>query len=556
MTGVPMRAIDLYSGVGGWSLGLALAGVEVVASYERFEPANETNRRNNRHHAVKADIRSMPLSDLPTDIDLVVGSPPCTQFSYANRGGGGDIADGLKDIYRFLEIVDHVNPKQWVMENVPRVADVLERELKEGGQLEIFAHLAPTIRVVNMEEWGLPQRRRRCLAGNIDFDLLDEYAETRSGMTLGEVVEALRAEVVRDPIYGLEVKRDDLFDHVLEPVLDEEEVRVNRAAKTTHPVYNTMPFPDPLDRSVRTITATCTRVSRESVVIASPDKPGEYRRLTLRERASLQGFPITFQFFGASHGRKATMIGNAVPPLFAYYVGSACRAIAAEALPSPAEAVERFVAPTELPLVTKVDLAGRRYPPGRTFRFSIPTFNFKSGVQFELSNKRGGVCPEWHVAFYFGHSKDIRTLALGGGTLSAALEALPVSVRDDLDPLVESLRQTVKEADVKRLQDVWTRGRPGGTRPFDLLDQLSSYGVAMADVLARLTPEQATRALAAVLRAEFGNEAATLPGLAKLDRIASRIVAGAVMGGVANSELQPPPAVKRSTTRPRRAAAG
>jgi len=136
------------------------------------------------------------------------------------------------------------------------------------------------------------------------------------------------------------------------------------------------------------------------------------------------------------------------------------------------------------------------------------------------------------------------------------LEALPVSVRDDLDPLVASLRQTVKEADVKRLQDVWTRGRPGGTRPFDLLDQLSSYGVAMADVLARLTPEQATRALAAVLRAEFGNEAATLPGLAKLDRIASRVVAGAVMGGVANSELQPPPVVKRSTTRPRQAAAG
>jgi DNA (cytosine-5)-methyltransferase 1 len=39
-----VRAIDLYSGVGGWSLGLRLAGVEVVASYELWGPANESGR--------------------------------------------------------------------------------------------------------------------------------------------------------------------------------------------------------------------------------------------------------------------------------------------------------------------------------------------------------------------------------------------------------------------------------------------------------------------------------------------------------------------------------
>lgn len=38
-----LRAIDLYSGVGGWSLGMRLAGINVVASYERWGPANETS---------------------------------------------------------------------------------------------------------------------------------------------------------------------------------------------------------------------------------------------------------------------------------------------------------------------------------------------------------------------------------------------------------------------------------------------------------------------------------------------------------------------------------
>lgn len=532
-----MRAIDLYAGVGGWSLGLALSGIEVVASYEWFEPANETNRKNNRHHAVKEDIRTMRLESLPADINLVVGSPPCTQFSYANRGGGGDISDGMKDIYRFLQIVEHLNPERWVMENVPRVAKVLEHELKEGGKLEAFAHLAPTIRVVNMEEWGLPQRRKRCLVGNIDFSLLEEYRNQMPIRTLGEVVLALSKKNVIDPIYGVEVPQEALVDHAIEPFLDIEEERVNRAAKTTHTVYNAMPFPDPLDRSVRTITATCTRVSRESVVIASPESEGSYRRLTLRERASLQGFPITFQFFGSSHGQKATMIGNAVPPLFSYYVGNACLGVAPEALPTPSEAIARFEPPSERPPVTKVDLAGKRYPADRTFRFSIPTLNFKSGVRFELANKRGQACPDWHVAFYFGNSKDIRSFTLGESCLNAVMGALPRTVATDLAVPIRALRLTAHKADVKRLQDVWTRARPGGTRPFDLLDELGEHANVIANKLAALTECEAIQVLADVLRAEVGDEAETLPGRPKLYRLVHRVLAGAIVGGVINCEL-------------------
>ncbi|WP_295207184.1 DNA cytosine methyltransferase [uncultured Brevundimonas sp.] len=532
-----MRAIDLYSGVGGWSLGLALSGIEVVASYERFEPANETNRKNNRHHAIKEDIRTMRLEDLPTGIDLVVGSPPCTQFSYANRGGGGDIADGLKDIYRFFEIVEHIRPKHWVMENVPRVADVLRRELRAGGQLAKFADLAPSIHVVNMEEWGLPQRRKRCLAGDFDFTLLEKYRENLPRRTLGETVSALSGETVSDPVYGIELARRLLVDHVVEPVLDAEEERVNRAAKTTHTVYNAMPFPDPLDRSVRTITATCTRVSRESVVIAAPEADGAYRRLTLRERASLQGFPITFQFFGSSHGRKATMIGNAVPPLFAYYVGNACLGTKPAALPEPGEAISRFSPPNARPPVTKVDLAGKRYPADRTFRFSVPALNFKSGVRFELSNKRAGTCPDWHVAFYFGHSKDIKILSLGEGCLKAVMSTLPPTILSQLANPIEELRRAVQKADVKRMQDVWTRARPGGTRPFDLLDQLGGYADLIAQELEGLTEDQSTLALAHLLRFEAGDNASSLPGLPKLQRLARRVLAGAIMGGVVNHEL-------------------
>lgn len=73
-----MRALDFYSGVGGWTVGMRLAGIDVVRSYEWWQPASLTNNSNNGHGDPLCDVRSLPLEDLPSDIDLVVGSPPCT----------------------------------------------------------------------------------------------------------------------------------------------------------------------------------------------------------------------------------------------------------------------------------------------------------------------------------------------------------------------------------------------------------------------------------------------------------------------------------------------
>ena len=256
-----LTAIDLYSGVGGWALGLRMAGIRVVASYEYWGRANETNFKNNHHHAQTADIRRLSFADLPKTVDIVVGSPPCTQFSYSNRGGGGNLDDGLQDIVRFFEIVDHLRPKAWAMENVPRVASIIENELRPGGRLHRFTHLGITTQILSMDEFGLPQRRRRCIAGNFDFELLSSYRDRIEKRTLGDVVTALAApRVVTDPLYSVRIERKQLRDHIIEEPLNEEEVRINRAAKILHPVYNAMPFPDPPTRAVRTITATCTRV--------------------------------------------------------------------------------------------------------------------------------------------------------------------------------------------------------------------------------------------------------------------------------------------------------
>jgi DNA (cytosine-5)-methyltransferase 1 len=529
------RAIDLYSGVGGWSLGLRLAGIDVIASYEHWGPANETNFKNNLHQAQTVDIRRLALDELPSDIDIVVGSPPCTQFSFSNRGGSGDLDDGLVDIICFLTIVDHLKPRVWAMENVPRVAPILIKELKPGGRLHRFAHLGLEPHIVNMEAFGLPQRRRRCVAGNFDHPLLTSYTPRR-GPTLGAVVRALAKDPVVDPIYGISMPQSALFDHDVEAVLNEEEIRINRASKTLHPVYNSMPFPDPLDRTVRTITATCTRVSRESIIVEQPRRAGAYRRLSIRERATLQGFPITFQFYGSNHGQKLRMVGNAIPPAFAYLVANAFKGTTKSDLRPIQVAGAQLTAPTPRPDVTRVDSAGARFPQNRTFRFAIPSLRLKSGVRFELANVTRGPGREWRVAFWFGTSKDIRYLDLGPAVAMRALRTLPQLAREAVSGPLGTLDTMLANADLQNMQKLWSHRGPGRTRPFMLLDDLDAAGMAVQSALEPFEGD-ARRVLQEIVTTQYGVETSVLPGLAKLDRNAVLILAGIIVGAFANAHL-------------------
>ncbi|WP_421935411.1 DNA cytosine methyltransferase [Phenylobacterium sp.] len=530
------RAIDLYSGIGGWSLGLRLAGIEVVASYERWGPANETNFKNNHHQAQTVDIRRLSFADLPDGIDIVVGSPPCTQFSFSNRGGNGDLEDGLEDIVTFLGIVDHLKPKVWAMENVPRVAPIITKELESGGRLHAFSHLDVQTHILNLEEFGLPQRRRRCVAGNFDMERLRAYASRLERLTLGDVVVALGQDPVCDPLYGLRIPKAQLVDHDPEPALNPEELRINRANKTAHTVYNAMPFPDRMERAVRTITATCTRVSRESIVIAPPETPDCVRRLTIRERASLQGFPITFQFYGATYAQKLRMVGNAVPPAFTYLMGHVFQGTDAEALPPLASHAEHLTAPAPPAVLTPPDRPGSVFPPTRSFRFAIQSLQLKSGVRFELRNRFADGQTEWSVDFYFGTSKNIIALQMDHALRTRLVMAIPARLRREVETALAGVSTYVEAADIENMQRVWTHKGVGGTRPFMLLDELDQAGKGLVEVL-QSEPEVSRAVVDAAITARFGDDRPAV-GLAKLGRNAPVIAAGLLIGSAANGALR------------------
>jgi DNA (cytosine-5)-methyltransferase 1 len=528
-----VRAIDLYAGIGGWSLGLHLAGVEVVASYEWWQPAIDTHNGNHGGDLEPIDIRKLDVRDLPPNIDLVVGSPPCTEFSYANRGGRGDIAEGLKDLVKFLEVVDHVKPKFWAFENVPRVADVLRHGFNDPNHvLHKFRHLDPEIEIIDFSEYGAAQARKRCIAGNIPFDLLKSYQPHLLARTLGDVVGALVSkERVIDPIWGTELSSGSLTECQPEPALNAQELRMNRESKEFHPVYNNMAFPDLLDQPSRTVTATCTRVSRESIIIADCRKPGTFRRLTIRERACLQGFPITYQFYARSFSEKAKMVGNAIPPTFTYLLAMAAQGVAAEHLPSFTRAGEVLTLPSKRAAVTPPDKEGRSYSETRSFRAALPGLRFKSGMRFDLSNEivGGAVC--WKVRFFFGSSKDIREVDLDG-SIGQELHRAPLvgAVLADLRGALLKVESDLWSTNPDTLQAVWTL-RAQGLSPFELTDILGGLAEDLHSALDRMATGPVREYVSAyvVAVADQSENEGKLPGQSKLEKYALRIISGFVI---------------------------
>jgi len=529
--GKKLRAIDLYSGVGGWSLGLRMAGIDVVASYELWPQAQTTNVHNNGHSSPVTDIRALSLTALPADIDVVVGSPPCTQFSFSNRGGSGDIDDGLIDVAKFLAIVDKLKPVYWAMENVPRLAAIMATELAKGGRLSLFRHLEPKIRVVDSYEWGVPQRRRRCIIGNFPFDLLDGYRDLATRQTLGDVIRSLNGPRVTDPVYGITLGRDEIIDHIPEAELSAEEERINRDMKTFHPVYNNMAFPDSLKRPSRTVTATCTRVSRESIVVESPNKKGRYRRLSVRERACVQSFPITYQFYGATYAQKLKMVGNAVPPLLTFYIANAMQNRSADEVPAPAAAILRFKAPSLEPPATAPDGIGESYPATRRFRAAIPNLRFKSGMRFELGNMFRGAHAIWNVRFFFGNSKNIEQFDLGTELLDSltAIRGTSKFISATRREASE-VKRLIESTSSSELQGAWTHRIDSHVRPFELADSIG----ACAE---RIASNEGLDRVAATVITSLLTQRGRPNGSDKVLRNASMVFAGLMVGSIANEWL-------------------
>jgi DNA (cytosine-5)-methyltransferase 1 len=351
MNTLPLTVIDFFSGAGGFSEGFRQQGFKVVKGVDYWEPAVITHNLNHGLDDKPENVLDysgnnsgdVERIEALEDVDVIIGSPSCVTFSLSNKGGKADKTEGIRLIETYLRIIavkkhkPNSRLKAWLMENVPNSGNYIKheytfsdlnlRDWAESNRLEPNeVALSLNGVVLNACDFGAPQNRKRFICGEIvvDGSFPTPTPTTSSMPTLRDIRSkmpppnsTIASGLWRDPNYpSLRLGIDEISDHFYDSGLYINQWEQAKYLKTMHPFMGKMSFPENPDKPSRTITATRSACTRESLIYTSEFEHsghGEYRTPTVREAATLMGFPYTYQFFG-SEGVKWKQIGNSVSP--------------------------------------------------------------------------------------------------------------------------------------------------------------------------------------------------------------------------------------------------
>jgi len=144
-------------------LGFIRSGFNIIWANDFFKEAVDTYQKNIGNHIVWEDITKIPSSNIPDDIDVVIGGFPCQGFSVANNNRSTE--DKRNFLYKeMLRIVKDKNPKFFVAENVKGLLSLADGKVLEMIKSD-FEDLGYDVdaKVLNAAEYGVPQTRERVI---------------------------------------------------------------------------------------------------------------------------------------------------------------------------------------------------------------------------------------------------------------------------------------------------------------------------------------------------------------------------------------------------------
>ena len=300
-----MRVVSLFSGAGGLDLGFKMAGHEIIWANDLYEDAVETYKHNLGDHIVCEDISKIGAEEIP-ECDIIIGGFPCQGFSVANTKRHE--ADERNALYKqLIRVIDAKKPKFFLAENVKGLTNLAKGTVFQMI-LSDFSSLGYKVsyRVLNAADYGVPQARQRVIIigvrNDIDFEYFfpnptnskDGEAGLPKWVSVGEAM-----SVIPDPDLP-----NDLPNH------DYSKYKLQFNGYLGHRAL------DP-EKPAPTVTA---RGDNKGGVVILPH-PNAQRRMSCRELAAVQSFPLDYAFSG-NRSSVYRQIGNAVPPLLGYAVAN------------------------------------------------------------------------------------------------------------------------------------------------------------------------------------------------------------------------------------------
>lgn len=298
-----MRVVSLFSGAGGLDWGFAKAGHKIVWANDNYKDAAETYKKNLGPHIVVKDIEKAKSAEIP-NCDLIIGGFPCQGFSVANMKRNSN--DKRNILYRqFIRILKAKKPKYFLTENVKGLLS-LEKGKVFSTMIKDFSNAGYKVKhkVVNAADYGVPQKRERVIiigtrkdtSAEIDFpapthgSLSKSHVQTlKPWVSIGEVLK--------------EIPEPQKAPHLPNHTCSKYKLRFNGYLGHRR-----------IDPSKPAPTVTGRGDSRGGVVVLH--HPKNHRRMSARELATAQSFPLDYKFCG-SQTSVYRQIANAVPPLLA-----------------------------------------------------------------------------------------------------------------------------------------------------------------------------------------------------------------------------------------------
>lgn len=290
-----MKAVDLFCGCGGLSLGFLQAGFDLIASFDNWDDAIAIYQTNFQHPVFKQDLSNVQDSVIQIgkyNPDIIISGPPCQDYSSAGKLNE-DNGRGALTISN-AEIITKIRPQWFVMENVERIVKSNKLQIAKDYYKEAGYGLTQVI--LNASHCGVPQNRLRFfLIGHL-YDK-DNFLYER--LTSGQSDKPMTLKDFFGDRLGVEYyyrhprnyNRRAIFS------INEPSPTIRGTNCDIPPTYKLHPN-DPVS-SLKGI-----------------------RGLTTEERSLIQTFPPNFVWLG-SKTKKEQIIGNAVPVNLAKYVAKA-----------------------------------------------------------------------------------------------------------------------------------------------------------------------------------------------------------------------------------------
>ena len=311
--------IDLFTGAGGLSCGLTMAGMMPSGSAEIMEQAVETYKYNFskingfNENVVIRDIKEEEVkneivqSTKDKHIHLIAGGFPCQGFSMA---GNRIVADPRNSLYLdMLEIVKRIKPEFILMENVEGLRSMMNGKIEEKiiSDYERLGYKI-NVTVLNSADYGVAQIRRRVIFIGNRIGAKNyhpkPFLNEQEYVTVGDVLQKY-----------LDMPEEKSINHIFTKSSQkmQEKLKLLPIGSSLYGNYSDA------WKKVDWNKPSCTVKENHGGVNVHPIKN---RVMTPRELATLQSFPDDFIFQGSKKW-QLVQIGNAVPCLLGKAIGLA-----------------------------------------------------------------------------------------------------------------------------------------------------------------------------------------------------------------------------------------